>query len=107
MTGLRKELSNLTFEELLALKEKLGTKEYDEAIFGSQKKKSETPGSSEPGSSNTKRTEFKRKTKNRPREMSSKVRVPPVPPKVRQIPPSQRKRDPRFENDCGKVNEKV
>nr|CAD7590623.1 unnamed protein product [Timema genevievae] len=32
--SIRKELSNMSFEQLLQLKEELGTKVYNEAIFG-------------------------------------------------------------------------
>jgi len=102
MTEIRKELSNLTFEELLTLKEKLGTKEYNEAMFGFQK----ASGSST--SSKQRENQIKRDNKNRPREMSSKGRVP----KVREIVPVRKdkqkvSKDPRFANDCGKLNEEL
>jgi len=101
-TSIRKELSTLTFEELDALKAKLGTKVYNEAMFGTS-----TTGSSKKNSSKKAMTEkvFKRENHNRPRELSSKVRVP----KVREIVhvKKRRHRDPRFENLCGELDEKL
>jgi ribosomal RNA-processing protein 36 len=92
-------LSNLTFEELEALKAKLGTKVYNEAMFGT---KTQTTIST---SKKKLEKKFKRDNKNRPRELSSKTRVP----RVREVVPVTRKkkRDPRFENLCGELNEEV
>nr|CAD7426576.1 unnamed protein product [Timema monikensis] len=95
MTGrvgasIRKELSNMSFEQLLQLKEELGTKVYNEAIFGE---------------SSMKNNNFKRANKNRPREMSSKVPVSllcEVVPVKKVVP-----RDPRFDTLCGAFNEKA
>lgn len=102
-TQIRQELSNLTFEELLNLKAKLGTKEYNEAMFGSSSHRSTSTANER-----KKRKEFKRLNKNRPREISSKVRVPLVREIVR-VPHVTQKvvRDPRFEEKCGKLKEKV
>jgi ribosomal RNA-processing protein 36 len=96
-TEIRKELSNLTFEELEALKAKMGIKLYNEAMFGK-------PGS-QSGSKKKKQQAFKRDNKNRPRELSSRVRVD----KVRKVVhvPTKRVRDPRFENLCGELDEKI
>nr|CAD7260541.1 unnamed protein product [Timema shepardi] len=48
--SIRKELSDMSFEQLLQLKEELGTKVYNEAIFGE---------------SSMKNNNFKRANKNR------------------------------------------
>ncbi len=98
-TEIRSQLSNLTFEELEALKAKLGTKVYNEAMFGT---KTQTTIST---SKKKLEKKFKRDNKNRPRELSSKTRVP----RVREVVPVTRKkkRDPRFENLCGELNEEV
>lgn len=97
-TPLRKELSHLSFQELEDLKQKLGTKAYNEAMFGVQSK----------GMKNVKAAKKKiipRENKNRPREMSSKIR----PPRVRQVVnvAKKKRRDPRFEALCGEFNEDV
>ncbi|CAG7834182.1 unnamed protein product [Allacma fusca] len=100
-TAIRQELSSLTFEELEALKSKIGTKEWNEAMFGS-KTNQETSGST----SKKKRIEaFKRDNKNRPRELSAKIRVK----RVREVVPVKKieKRDPRFESLCGEYDEKL
>lgn len=49
-TSIRKELSTMSFEELQKLKERLGAKVYNEAMFGVKR---------------TKKTDFKRANKNR------------------------------------------
>jgi hypothetical protein len=49
-TAIREELSKMSFEELQKLKEQLGSKVYNEAMFGT---------------SQTKETNFKRENKNR------------------------------------------
>nr|CAD7197467.1 unnamed protein product [Timema douglasi] len=50
VASIRKELSDMSFEQLLQLKEELGTKVYNEAIFGE---------------SSMKNNNFKRANKNR------------------------------------------
>ncbi|KAK3908430.1 Ribosomal RNA processing protein 36-like protein, partial [Frankliniella fusca] len=89
-TKIREELSSMSFEELQKLKEKLGTKVYNEAMFGK---------------SQSKRKTFKRENKNRPRELSSKVPVPVL----RDVIPVKKTapRDPRFDSLCGEYNEKA
>lgn len=81
-TAIRAELSNLSFEELQKLKEKVGAKVYKEAIFGVKEKVHD------------KLKVYKRENKNRPREVSSKkpVRM------LRNEETVKRKefRDPRF-----------
>ncbi|XP_023711617.1 ribosomal RNA processing protein 36 homolog isoform X2 [Cryptotermes secundus] len=79
----------MSFEELQKLKEQLGSKVYNEAMFGT---------------SQMKKTDFKRENKNRPREMSSKQVC------IENLAVSSRKtapRDPRFDSLCGSFNEKA
>nr|XP_050865084.1 ribosomal RNA processing protein 36 homolog [Vespula vulgaris] len=87
---IRTELSHMSFEDLQKLKEKLGTKVYNETVFGSRKKKEVL---------------FKRENKNRPREMSTKKQVP----RFREIIQVKKHipRDPRFDSLCGDFNEKA
>ncbi|XP_003488798.1 ribosomal RNA processing protein 36 homolog [Bombus impatiens] len=82
---IRKELSQMSFEDLQKLKEKLGCKIYKEALFGPRKV--------------NKKTEFKRENKNRPREISSKKPVS----RFREVVQVKNyvPRDPRFDNLCG------
>uniref|UniRef100_A0A1B6CNM8 rRNA biogenesis protein RRP36 n=1 Tax=Clastoptera arizonana TaxID=38151 RepID=A0A1B6CNM8_9HEMI len=90
---IREELSHMSFEELQNLKQKLGTKCYNFALFGDKIKKSK------------KSTVFKRENKNRPREVSSKI---PVKPLVEIVPVKKTNfRDPRFDSLCGSFNEKA
>lgn len=80
----------MNFKELMKLKEKLGTKIYNEAVFGRRSKRE---------------IEFKRENKNRPREISAKKPVSRLNPAV-----AVKKfisRDPRFDSLCGTYNEKV
>lgn len=87
----------MSFEDLQKLKEKLGTKIYNERVFGKKSKKKNL---------NEKiRTEFTRENKNRPREMSAKKPVSTLKESV-----SVKKhvtRDPRFDDLCGTFNEKA
>lgn len=62
---IRAEISNMSFEELQKLKEQLGAKVYNEAVFGVESKRNRK-----------RKTVFKRDNKNRPREASSKKPVP-------------------------------
>lgn len=89
-TAIREELSIMSFEELQKLKEHLGSKVYNEAMFGSHEMK---------------KTNFKRENKNRPREMSSKhpVRTESLAVPSRKAAP----RDPRFDSLCGSFDEKA
>lgn len=85
----------MSFAELLKLKEELGSKVYNEALFGddlaSQKRKKKLK----------QRMEFKRENKNRPREVSAKKQVPllgkPKATGKNDVGP----RDPRFDSRCG------
>lgn len=92
-TQIRSELSGMSFQDLMKLKDKLGTKTYNEAIFGESKH----------GKKKVK-TEYKRDNKNRPREASSKkpvgqIKIDKKHAKVAET--SNRPRDPRFDPNCG------
>ncbi|XP_076659784.1 ribosomal RNA processing protein 36 homolog [Halictus rubicundus] len=86
---IRAELSQMSFEDLQKLKEKLGTKVYNEALFGPKK---------------VRKVEFKRENKNRPREMSARKPVS----RFREIVHAKKSipRDPRFDSLCGTFNPK-
>lgn len=80
----------MSFEELLELKNKLGSKQYNQTVHGISKKMP--------------KTEFKRANKNRPREVSSKIRV-----KLNTKAPVKKtvSRDPRFDPLCGSYDDKI
>ncbi|XP_043274101.1 ribosomal RNA processing protein 36 homolog [Venturia canescens] len=87
---IRQELSRMSFQDLEKLKEKLGSKVYNEAMFGKKRIAKEL---------------YKRENKNRPREMSSKKPVSrfyEISTTKKNIP-----RDPRFDGLCGTFNEKA
>lgn len=81
----------MSFGDLQKLKERLGTKVYNETLFGKKMKK--------------KKEDFKRENKNRPREMSAKIPVS----KLNQIARIKKavSRDPRFDSLCGTFDEKA
>ncbi|XP_078035792.1 ribosomal RNA processing protein 36 homolog [Augochlora pura] len=87
---IKAELSQMSFEDLQKLKEKLGTKIYNEALFGPKK---------------VQKIEYKRENRNRPREMSAKKPVS----RLRAIMHVKKNisRDPRFDGLCGKFNSTV
>jgi len=87
---IRSELANMSFEELLLLKERLGTKAYNAAMFPTKVKKDQ-------------KTTFRRENKNRPQEVSSKIRSS----QLRSVIPIKKKvaRDPRFDDLSGSFNE--
>ncbi|XP_011305853.1 ribosomal RNA processing protein 36 homolog [Fopius arisanus] len=89
-TQIREELSHMSFEDLQKLKEKLGSKVYNEAIFGAK---------------SVRKTDFKRENKNRPREMSAKKPVSRFKEVVHVK--KQEPRDPRFDSLCGNFDEKA
>ncbi|KAL3872529.1 hypothetical protein ACJMK2_035752 [Sinanodonta woodiana] len=95
-TALKEELSGLSFEELLKVKEKIGLKVFNQLMYGNKMKSAATK-TSKPNK------KFKRENKNRPMEISSKVHVP----RVRQVIPVKKKiaRDPRFDDLSGQYNE--
>ncbi|XP_022186963.1 ribosomal RNA processing protein 36 homolog [Nilaparvata lugens] len=93
----KSQLSELTFEQLIELKQKVGAKVYNEGI--------------KPKTTND--VQFNRANKNRPREMSSKIRPPrfvapalAAPPTVKEKKDKIVSRDPRFEDACGVYDEK-
>lgn len=98
---IRNNLSTLSFEELINLKEKLGSKVYNETVYGTKSKKAKGP------------KELKRANKNRPREISSKIRPKQMQallasssnslPKVKKDSP----RDPRFDPICGEFDKET
>lgn len=86
----------MSFAELLMLKDELGSKVYNEALFGedakaAQKKKQK------------RLTTFKRENKNRPREISAKKQVPLL-GKVVKTKKNECPRDPRFDSKCGEFD---
>lgn len=86
----------MSFESLINLKEKLGAKVYNEAVFGTSERANRPA-----------KKEFKRENKNRPREMTSKRPVPLLrndKPKAKDS--AERVRDPRFDPNCGEFNAK-
>jgi len=80
----------MSFKELMKLKETLGTKIYNETVFGRKSKR---------------KVEFKRENKNRPREISSKKPVSRLNPAV--VIKKFVSRDPRFDSLCGTYDEKA
>lgn len=83
----------MSFEDLQKLQSELGTKVYNETVFGKESKR---------------KVEFKRENKNRPREMSSKKPVFDL--KFNHKVISDRKvksRDPRFDSLCGTFDKKA
>ncbi|XP_070577301.1 ribosomal RNA processing protein 36 homolog isoform X2 [Ptychodera flava] len=96
MALIRKELSEVPFGELQKLKEKVGTKVYNKAMLGRDE------GST---TKDLQKKKFKRENKNRPREISSKVRVP----RLREVVTVQKqvRRDPRFDDLSGEYKEEL
>lgn len=91
----------MSFAELLALKEQLGSKVYNEAIFGS-----DVSAAKQRSRKKSKQSiEFKRENKNRPREISAKKQVPLLnATSKRSSANSVAPRDPRFDTNCGEFN---
>lgn len=89
---IRAELAEMSFEDLQKLKEKIGTKIYNESLFGPRKKVKKV-------------VDFSRDNKNRPREMTAKRPVS----RYKEVIQAKKKicRDPRFDNLCGTFNEKA
>ncbi|XP_071787422.1 ribosomal RNA processing protein 36 homolog [Asterias amurensis] len=95
---IRKELSEVPFEDLHKLQERVGSKVYDKALFGSKEK-----ASSSTTQQYSRRKKFKRANKNRPQEVTSKVPVSRF-RNVIAVKESVR-RDPRFDDLSGQYNE--
>ena len=97
----RAELSSMSIEEIQMLKEKIGLKLYNKTIGTKRPTKDKE----------SKKIEFKRENKNRPREVSSKAKVgrlrDVVGFKLGLAKKSDQKRDPRFDALCGSFDEKV
>nr|CAG4643522.1 EOG090X0E8U [Ilyocryptus agilis] len=90
--AIRQELSNLSFEELQKLKEKIGSKKFNQTLNGANNEQK-------------KKVEFKRLNPNRPREMSSKIRKVEAKPAI-QVAKVYRN-DPRFDGLCGEFRERL
>ncbi|XP_015984127.1 kelch domain-containing protein 3 isoform X2 [Rousettus aegyptiacus] len=93
---LRKDTSNMSFEELLELQSRVVTKTHKQLVAGNSTKKQ----GSRPPVQNACVAD-----KHRPLEMSAKVRVP----FLRQVVPISKKvaRDPRFDDLSGEYNPEV
>ena len=103
-TEIRKELANMSFEEVQKLKEQLGAKVFNEAYHGKplrDRPKSNAKLKSRRGCSQS----SGKKGKHAPREESSKVRVPSVRDVV--VVPKVVRRDPRFDGVSGTYDEKA
>lgn len=99
---IRDELTKMSMEEILQLKEKLGSKLYNRTVG------MDLSSALEKKSVKNKKDEMKRENKNRPREMSSKKTVK----RLRDVVGlstdiKAEKRDPRFDNMCGEFDEKI
>uniref|UniRef100_A0A3P9L6U6 rRNA biogenesis protein RRP36 n=1 Tax=Oryzias latipes TaxID=8090 RepID=A0A3P9L6U6_ORYLA len=90
----RKELSTMSFEEILKLQNKVGTKVYNEVAYGGGGGKSQRRSSKK-----------KRLNKNRPMEVSAKKPAP----FLRQIVPIKKPvvRDPRFDDLSGEYKPEI
>lgn len=87
----------MSFAELISLKEKLGTKVYNEAMFGESGQRAKK----------SIKNELKRENKNRPREVTAKKTVPFMGKKKRTKKDEEtRVRDPRFDEKCGEYDKK-
>lgn len=98
--SIRGDLSKMSFEEIMKLKEELGAKLYNEAVLGVDIDKAEK-------SRSNKLNKFKRFNKNRPRELTAKRQVPFVSiEQIKQNKTDEQLRDPRFDENCGNFNVK-
>ncbi|XP_061582448.1 ribosomal RNA processing protein 36 homolog [Cololabis saira] len=88
---IRNELSTMSFEDIMKLQNKVGTKVYNEVAYGSSK--SQKP------------SKKKRLNKNRPVEISAKKRTP----FLRQVVPVKKQtlRDPRFDDLSGEYKPEI
>ncbi|XP_031618557.1 ribosomal RNA processing protein 36 homolog [Contarinia nasturtii] len=92
---IRSELKSMSFAELLKLKDELGSKVYNEALFGEDS----IPKKRKKGANQT--NAFKRENKNRPREISAKKQVPLLGKVKKSKNDATGPRDPRFDIKCG------
>uniref|UniRef100_H2YGQ7 rRNA biogenesis protein RRP36 n=1 Tax=Ciona savignyi TaxID=51511 RepID=H2YGQ7_CIOSA len=79
---------NSSLQDMMRFCEKIGSKKVKKEILISKSDK-------------TSDQTFKRKNKNRPQEMSSKVKVPKIRQVVNVSKPTSSSRDPRFDDLCG------
>lgn len=86
----------MPFSELIKLKEKLGSKVYNEAMFGADVEDSRKR--------HTFKIDYKRENKNRPREVSSKKQVPMLGVIKSKRIETEEPRDPRFDSRCGEFD---
>lgn len=87
----------MSFAELLALKSELGSKVYNEAIFGAD-------ATTRTRNMPKQKPEFKRENKNRPRELTAKKQVPLFGSKKPTTNAEHAPRDPRFDSKCGEFD---
>lgn len=87
----------MSFAELIKLKEQLGTKVYNEAMFGEDTSKVRKRAD---------KTQFKRDNKNRPREITVKKQVPLLGRTKSRKSDTKEVRDPRFDSKCGEYDRK-
>ncbi|XP_023130049.2 ribosomal RNA processing protein 36 homolog isoform X2 [Amphiprion ocellaris] len=88
---IRKELSNMSFEDIMKLQNKVGTKVYNQVAYGSDRSRQTS--------------KKKRLNKNRPVEMSAKKPAP----FLRQVVPVRKLtlRDPRFDDLSGEYKPEI
>nr|CAI5856729.1 unnamed protein product [Callosobruchus analis] len=94
--NIRRQISALSFEDLLKMREEMGAKLYNETVLGVKKRKI--------------KSDYKRANKNRPRELSSRIRPKQLKREFNQSVPSvkqNRPRDPRFDPLCGQFDAKT
>uniref|UniRef100_H3BX33 rRNA biogenesis protein RRP36 n=1 Tax=Tetraodon nigroviridis TaxID=99883 RepID=H3BX33_TETNG len=91
---IKKELSNMSFEDILKLQNKVGTRVFNEVAYGS-----EQPEGSQ------RKTRTKRLNKNRPAEVSTRRPAP----FLRQVVPVRTAtfRDPRFDDLSGQYKREI
>eukprot|EP00128_Syssomonas_multiformis_P014208 Colp12_sorted_trinity150504_noHs@33654 len=113
LSDLRKKAANIPFDQLQKLREKLGSKKFDQLMRSGGGSESDSDGDAEETvplqKKKAKKTEdeekaiAKRANKNRPQEISSKVKAPFL-RRVIQVK-KQVHRDPRFDSLSGKLND--
>ncbi|XP_037082915.1 ribosomal RNA processing protein 36 homolog [Pollicipes pollicipes] len=103
-TQIRKELADMSFEDIQKLKDDLGAKVFNEAYHGKPLRKH--PQSRVHFSVKSRRSQaYSKQSKHAPREESSKMRVPSVRDVV--LVPKVIRRDPRFDGVSGSFDEKA
>ncbi|XP_043236872.1 ribosomal RNA processing protein 36 homolog [Amphibalanus amphitrite] len=103
-TEIRKELANMSFEEIQKLKEKLGAKVFNEAYHG-RPLRARTGSKALLKSGRVHGQPYGKRGKHAPREESSKMRVPSVRDVI--AVPKVVRRDPRFDGVSGTYDEKA